>query len=353
MLLTMSGLTDKEIASTEHLSIHTVRTYWDRIREKLGSASRAEAIAVVSAEKALRESQSTALNLDIVKHELAASQKQAAVLAAQRAALEEIIGQAPQMTWASWPNGDIYYANERYYTYTGHEPQEHLTVYGTWDELVLPEDRELVEQEVKRNRASGLPVESEVRVKRRDGLYRWHLIRSIPIFDETGREVRWIGTAVDIHDLKERSSSIGNIERRLQLICELAPVGIAYCDPSAGIAYCNDVFARIAGFRLTLENSESRWDWVQNEDRLGVVAAWNDAVERGAPFQARIRFIHADGQVVWAHVRSTPIRVREVGAFVMLVEEALPLPSDEGGREKLSKLAALLEDALEASTRRS
>jgi signal transduction histidine kinase len=39
-------------------------------------------------------------------------------------------------------------------------------------------------------------------LKRADGLYRWHLIRVMPIKNETGELQLWVGTATDIEELR-------------------------------------------------------------------------------------------------------------------------------------------------------
>ncbi len=44
----MSGLSDKEIAQKMTLSTDTVRTYWKRIRRKVGGANRSEIIALMA-----------------------------------------------------------------------------------------------------------------------------------------------------------------------------------------------------------------------------------------------------------------------------------------------------------------
>ena len=50
VLLASDGLTDKEIAVRLQVQVATVRTYWDRLRQKLGASNKGEAIA-----KSLRE----------------------------------------------------------------------------------------------------------------------------------------------------------------------------------------------------------------------------------------------------------------------------------------------------------
>jgi PAS domain S-box-containing protein len=43
-------------------------------------------------------------------------------------------------------------------------------------------------------------MESEARVRRMDGDYRWLLIRNVPLRDKPGNIVNWYGTAIDIEE---------------------------------------------------------------------------------------------------------------------------------------------------------
>lgn len=45
LLLAGDGLTDKEIANQLGVAVGTVSTYWERLRQKIGAANRAEAVA--------------------------------------------------------------------------------------------------------------------------------------------------------------------------------------------------------------------------------------------------------------------------------------------------------------------
>ncbi|MCU1284972.1 MAG: sigma54 specific transcriptional regulator, Fis family [Acidobacteriales bacterium] len=58
--------------------------------------------------------------------------------------------------------------------------------------------------------AQGLPYERELRLRRRDGKYRWFLFRFCPLVDEQGHITRWYAAATDIEDRKQA-------EERLQL----------------------------------------------------------------------------------------------------------------------------------------
>ena len=61
--------------------------------------------------------------------------------------------------------------------------------------------------------AHGEPFQLEQRFRRADGQYRWHLSRAVPMHDEAGRLVMWIGSTTDIHEVKIVESELA---RRLQ-----------------------------------------------------------------------------------------------------------------------------------------
>lgn len=60
-------------------------------------------------------------------------------------------------------------------------------------------------------RKMGVPFSFNIRIRRHDGLYRWHLYRSVPLKDATGKIQRWLNTGADIHDQIAAQSQIENL----------------------------------------------------------------------------------------------------------------------------------------------
>ena len=56
--------------------------------------------------------------------------------------------------------------------------------------------------------ARGDPWEGELRLRRKDGEYRWFLIRSNPLRDEQGNVIRRYATATDIEDRKRAEERV-------------------------------------------------------------------------------------------------------------------------------------------------
>ena len=73
-----------------------------------------------------------------------------------------------------------------------------------------PEDIERLREERRAALARGLPFEIEQRALRKDGQYRWFLIRYNPFRDEQGRLVRWYATGTDIDDRKRTEDRVRN-----------------------------------------------------------------------------------------------------------------------------------------------
>jgi PAS domain S-box-containing protein len=115
--------------------------------------------------------------------------------------LVQLADTMPQIVWTAGPDGSIDYFNARWYEYTGMTAEESLTREG-WQTLIHPDDRDVYLE--RRNQAvrADQCVEAEIRLRNRAGNYRWHLVRTVPVRDESGRTLRRYATATDIDDRK-------------------------------------------------------------------------------------------------------------------------------------------------------
>lgn len=108
----------------------------------------------------------------------------------------------PQMTWTNLPNGEINYFNQQWYTYTGLGLEE-TREFG-WRSILHPDDVTSTYEKYAAGLQQGEVFEIENRYKRiADDSYRWHLNRAVPLRNEDGNIVYWVGTATDIEDQKK------------------------------------------------------------------------------------------------------------------------------------------------------
>lgn len=106
----------------------------------------------------------------------------------------------PQIAWTNTLDGEITFYNQRWYDYTG---LDYKQIKGQgYIAAIHPDDVEKTFNQFKYIRRVRNGVEFQIRVKRADNFYRWHLIHLMPINNEEGRMQLWIGTATDIQELK-------------------------------------------------------------------------------------------------------------------------------------------------------
>lgn len=112
----------------------------------------------------------------------------------------------PQIVWSAQPNGIVDYYNQRWTHYTG------LPAYsgkeGEWADALHPDDKEQTLEVWLQAVATGQAYETEHRIRRAGGGWRWMLSRAWPMRDETGRIVRWFGTATDIDAEKQAQQAL-------------------------------------------------------------------------------------------------------------------------------------------------
>jgi two-component system CheB/CheR fusion protein len=112
-----------------------------------------------------------------------------------------ILESIPQIAWTNTLSGEVDFFNRRWFEYTGLNFDQ--TKSWGWKAVIHLED---VDNNVRRYQeilSSGQAGEFEVREKRSDGQYRYHLVRMAPLVDVDGKPQSWVGTATDIQELRE------------------------------------------------------------------------------------------------------------------------------------------------------
>ncbi|WP_176556194.1 PAS domain-containing protein [Rubellimicrobium rubrum] len=123
-----------------------------------------------------------------------------AALAESEAKFRTIANAMPQMVWSTRPDGYHDFYNDRWYEFTG-VPAGSTDGEG-WNDMFHPSDQEQARARWSHSLTTGEPYEIEYRLRHRSGQYRWVLGRALPVRDEAGRIVRWMGTCTDIEDQK-------------------------------------------------------------------------------------------------------------------------------------------------------
>ncbi|HYZ22688.1 MAG TPA: PAS domain S-box protein, partial [Rhodopila sp.] len=112
----------------------------------------------------------------------------------------------PQLIWTAQPDGRNDYFNARYREFTGWSADALLN--ERWQNLLHPDDAPVLAERWQHAVRTGEPFEAESRLRRHDGVYRWMLVRALPVHhSEAGTIRRWFGSCTDITDLVEAVKS--------------------------------------------------------------------------------------------------------------------------------------------------
>ncbi|MCY1000551.1 PAS domain S-box protein [Myxococcus sp. MISCRS1] len=145
----------------------------------------------------------------------------------------------PEVMWAARADGSFTYANRAGRDYTGIHEEQPLSL-STFLEFVHPVDREEMRQAWETAIRSSQRVEREFRLRRFDGVYRWHLARAVPERDETGHVVGWIAVATDIDDKRRAEEALGRfkmtLDATLDCVLMFSPDSLTLTYANAGAA---------------------------------------------------------------------------------------------------------------------
>jgi PAS domain S-box-containing protein len=106
----------------------------------------------------------------------------------------------PQIAWTNTVDGKVDYYNQRWYDYTGLDNM--ATEIQGFKVVIHPDDLELGLagfSSILHGKDGG---EFQMRIKRSDEIFRWHLIRLMPIKAQHNHIQLWVGTATDIQELR-------------------------------------------------------------------------------------------------------------------------------------------------------
>ena len=151
----------------------------------------------------------------------------------------------PNHVWTALPDGSLNWFNSRVYDYTGLSEAD--LVESGWTRVVHEEDLPRASQNWQAAVSTGAQYESEFRLRRRDGIYRWFIARATPVRNPSGALVQFIGTNTDIEDQKRVSLELIDKERRLTLSQRAAGIASLEVDIETGQVIGSEGFWQLWG----------------------------------------------------------------------------------------------------------
>jgi PAS domain S-box-containing protein len=158
-------------------------------------------------------------DIDDAKRAEQALQRSEVELRRSERELREVIDTIPTIAWSALPDGSNNYVNKRFVEYSGLSAEQ--AAGSGWQAAIHPDDLQQHLSKWIASVATVKPHESEVRFRRADGQYRWHLDRGVPLRDEAGSIVKWYGVVTDIEERKQAEFYLAKASR-LTTVAELS-----------------------------------------------------------------------------------------------------------------------------------
>jgi PAS domain S-box-containing protein len=141
----------------------------------------------------------------------------------------------PSPMWAARADGSLTYANRAWRDYTGHHEGYELSL-ASFLQDVHPADRERLKSAWMESQVQVRDSTEEFRLRRRDGVYRWHLARAVPEHDEHGALVGWLAIATDIDDKRRAEEALGRFKTTLDATLDCV---LMFSPDTLTLAYAN------------------------------------------------------------------------------------------------------------------
>jgi PAS domain S-box-containing protein len=234
--------------------------------------------------------------------------------------LQQILDSSPALIHTGRPDGYLDFFNRTWCEFVG-KPVEELHGWK-WISCVHPDDIEVLLEKWRESIATGNPLETEARVRRADGEFRWMLHQKIARHDADGMIIGWHGTSLDIEGRKQAEDSLRKNAEELQtnkyFLAEaqrLGQMGSWSFDPAKGFDQWSPELFQIHGLEPTPEapTSEVYLALVHPDDREFMASTMDQMLGQAFGFDVTKRIVRPDGQL--RYVRCVGSAASETGSL--------------------------------------
>ncbi|MEJ8570659.1 PAS domain S-box protein [Microbaculum marinum] len=258
--------------------------------------------------------------------------------------LRTTIDTIPALVVSSWPDGKVDFVNGRWAEQGFSE--EHL--FGGSAEVVHPDDLRGILDLQRASFATGDPYEAEVRLRKADGTFRWHLVRAVTFRDETGKVLKRYATATDIEDRLRAEAALRQSEAYLAEAQRLSRTGSFGLKPGGGHIRWSDEMYRIFELEPGVEPTR---DWIVSRthpDDRALVTRLIEEISDDTNWDIEHRLAMPDGTV--KYVKVVAHAVEDERGDKEFVGAVMDVTSTRHAEERLQRLQAELAHVTRVST---
>ncbi len=221
----------------------------------------------------------------------------------------------PNQIWSAKPDGTLDWANEPTYAYFGTSSDG--VVGEAWIDGLHPEDLSRVIERWAASLATGDNYETEFRIRRADGAYRWFLVKALPIRGPDGAIERWIGANADVHDQRVATEALAQLNATLEQrvdertrerdrLWRLSTDVMLVADFQGGIVDVNPAWMSLFGWATAELVGRNFMSLVHPEDVAATQAEVGRLADGITTLRFENRYRHRDGSYRWLSWTAVP-----------------------------------------------
>lgn len=249
------------------------------------------------------------------------------------------------LVWTCRADGYCDFLSSQWVAYTGRPEAEQLG-FG-WAEAVHPADREAALAAWEHAAKTESVLDTEFRIRRHDGEYRWFKTRAVPVRDATGRIAKWYGSNTDVEDLKRAQTAATEAAEQRMLAVEAADMGAWDWNLKTDSVTWSERAYSMFGVPKGETGSRDRFmAAVHPDDRERVRATLNASLATPPHrYQCEYRVLRPDGSLRWLFGRGAAQTDPATGELTHMVGITVDVTERVLGAEKLATALEAAEAA--------
>ncbi|HUK01584.1 MAG TPA: PAS domain-containing protein [Steroidobacteraceae bacterium] len=199
-----------------------------------------------------------------------------------------------------------HWASSSYYALLGYSADEvDVSDIDHVNKIIHPDDLPSTQQASEQHVIAGGPFEDEMRLRLKDGSYRWFLVRGMAEHDNEGHPIRVSGSIQDIHKQKLAEDELKSARLRFERAIRGTQDGLWEWDLARKSLWVSPRYEAILGYpeggMTNLADTPNAL--VHEEDLEACRAAQRAHFERNTPYDVEVRMRTRDGSFRWIRMR--------------------------------------------------
>jgi PAS domain S-box-containing protein len=173
------------------------------------------------------------------------------------------------------------------------------------------DDQQRVTEEIGTALGTGDDFHSEFRLPGDGDAARFVVASGRARLDAEGRAVRFPGIVVDVTNQRRVAEALAESELRFRTLADTMPQMVWSTLPNGMRDYCNARWYEFSGLPVGSVSGDGWNDIIHPQDRERALAAWNQSLATGAPYEIEYRLRHHSGEHRWTLGLALPVRDSE------------------------------------------